>query len=160
MGNKLLTIIGPTASGKTSLAVKLSKQLEGEIISADSRQIYKDMNIGTGKDLSEYKKIPYHLIDICEAGEQYNLFRYIHDFHAALKNIKNRKQTPIFCGGTGLYVQAILEGYKLTDIPDNETLRKSLNESKTGHLRSRAGLPSEKSRKRLIREIEKIEHVK
>merc|ERR1712086_971591 len=118
------------------------------------------MNIGTGKDLSEYKKIPYHLIDICEAGEQYNLFRYIHDFHAALKNIKNRKQTPIFCGGTGLYVQAILEGYKLTDIPDNETLRKSLNESKTGHLRSQAGLPSEKSRKRLIREIEKIEHVK
>ncbi len=158
--NKLLTIIGPTASGKTSLAVQLAKQFDGEIISADSRQLYKGMDIGTGKDLSEYDGIPHHMIDICKAGEQYNLFRFINDFHKASKDIKSRKKTPIFCGGTGLYVQAILEGYQLTNIPDNPTLRKNLESLSTGHLRTKANLPAEKSRKRLIRAIEKLEHTK
>ena len=111
----LITILGPTASGKTSLAVALAAHLDTEIISADSRQIYRSMDIGTGKDLSEYTyeehAIPYHLIDICPPGYKYNLFEYIRDYNTAYADIINRGKTPILCGGTGLYIEAVLKGY-------------------------------------------------
>ncbi len=127
---ELITILGPTASGKTSLAVALAHRLDAEIISADSRQVYRGMDIGTGKDLSEYifddKKVPYHLIDIIEAGEKYNLYEYQHDFHCVLSDLKKRNRLPLLCGGTGLYIEAVLKGYKLPDVPENATLRETL----------------------------------
>ena len=117
----LITILGPTASGKTSLAVALAAHLDTEIISADSRQIYRSMDIGTGKDLSEYTyeghAIPYHLIDICPPGYKYNLFEYIRDYNTAYADIINRGKTPILCGGTGLYIEAVLKGYSLPPVP-------------------------------------------
>ena len=119
----LITILGPTASGKTSLAVALAARLDTEIISADSRQIYRSMDIGTGKDLAEYtvggKTIPYHLIDICPPGYKYNLFEYIRDYHQAYDEIVARGKTPILCGGTGLYLEAVLKGYSLPPVPEN-----------------------------------------
>ena len=126
----LITILGPTASGKTSLAVALAARLDTEIISADSRQIYRSMDIGTGKDLAEYtiggKTIPYHLIDICPPGYKYNLFEYIRDYHRAYDEIVARGKTPILCGGTGLYIEAVLKGYSLPPVPENPELRRSL----------------------------------
>ncbi len=126
----LITILGPTATGKTSLAVALAQRLNAEIISADSRQVYRGMDIGTGKDLSEYyingRQIPYHLIDILDAGEKYNLFEFQHDFHRVFSEIKNRNRLPVLCGGTGLYIEAVLKGYKLPDVPENPELRESL----------------------------------
>ncbi|MDR0831061.1 MAG: tRNA (adenosine(37)-N6)-dimethylallyltransferase MiaA [Prevotellaceae bacterium] len=130
----LITILGPTASGKTSAATALAAKIGGEIISADSRQIYRKMDIGTGKDISEYivdnQQIPYHLIDIAEAGYKYNLYEYQRDFLLALEKIEQNGAFPILCGGTGLYIEAALKGYRLTEVPVNETLRKSL-ENKT-----------------------------
>lgn len=126
----MITIIGPTASGKTALATTLAYTLGSEIISADSRQVYRGMTIGTGKDLGEYtvneKKIPYHLIDICDAGEKYNLFEYQRDFLKTYNLITKRHIEPILCGGTGLYIEAVLKGYQLADVPQNPTLRKEL----------------------------------
>lgn len=126
----MITIIGPTASGKTALATTLAYTLGSEIISADSRQVYRGMTIGTGKDLGEYtvneKKIPYHLIDICDAGEKYNLFEYQRDFIKTYNLITKRHIEPILCGGTGLYIEAVLKGYQLADVPQNPTLRKEL----------------------------------
>ena len=126
----IITIVGPTASGKTSLAAQLAYRLDAEIISADSRQVYRGMDIGTGKDLADYvingKQIPYHLIDICDAGEKYNLFEYQHDFHKAYNSIKARQKTPILCGGTGLYAESVLKGYKLLQVPENKALREEL----------------------------------
>lgn len=126
----MITIIGPTASGKTALATILAYTLGSEIISADSRQVYRGMTIGTGKDLKEYtvneKKIPYHLIDICDAGEKYNLFEYQRDFLKTYNLITKRHIEPILCGGTGLYIEAVLKGYQLADVPQNPTLRKEL----------------------------------
>ncbi|WP_283388699.1 tRNA (adenosine(37)-N6)-dimethylallyltransferase MiaA [Barnesiella viscericola] len=126
----LITILGPTASGKTTLAVALAAHLDTEIISADSRQIYRSMDIGTGKDLAEYsyegKQIPYHLIDICPPGYKYNLFEYIRDYHQAYDDIVARGKTPILCGGTGLYIEAVLKGYALPPVPENPELRQSL----------------------------------
>ena len=126
----MITIIGPTASGKTALATTLAYTLGSEIISADSRQVYRGMTIGTGKDLKEYtvneKKIPYHLIDICDAGEKYNLFEYQRDFIKTYNLITKRHIEPILCGGTGLYIEAVLKGYQLADVPQNPTLRKEL----------------------------------
>ncbi|MDR1738612.1 MAG: tRNA (adenosine(37)-N6)-dimethylallyltransferase MiaA [Candidatus Symbiothrix sp.] len=126
----LITVLGPTASGKTTYAARLAYQMDTEIISADSRQVYRGMTIGTGKDLDDYvvqgKPIPYHLIDICEAGEKYNVFRYQHDFHQAFQAIRAKGKTPILCGGTGLYIEAVLKGYPLQDVPENQTLRKHL----------------------------------
>ena len=126
----LITILGPTASGKTSLAVALAAHLDTEIISADSRQIYRSMDIGTGKDLSEYtfegKPITYHLIDICPPGYKYNLFEYIRDYNAVYADIVARGKTPILCGGTGLYLEAVLKGYSLPPVPENKALRESL----------------------------------
>ncbi len=125
-----ISIIGVTASGKTSLAVKLAYETGGEIISADSRQIYRRMDLGTGKDISEYicngKQIPYHLIDICEPGYKYNLYQYKRDFTNALKDIQSRGKLPIICGGTGLYVETVLKGYAMPEVPENKELRDSL----------------------------------
>lgn len=138
MGNKtkqdskyqLITILGPTASGKTAFAAALAEKLDTEIISGDSRQIYHKMDIGTGKDLSDYtvngKQIPYHLIDICEPGYKYSVFEYQHDFFKAFNSIREKGKMPILCGGTGMYIEAVLKGYKLLDVPPNPELRNSL----------------------------------
>jgi len=132
---KLITILGPTASGKTTLAAHLAAKMNGEIISADSRQVYRGMDIGTGKDLADYsprtadgeiKHIPYHLIDICEPGTKYNLFQYQEDFHRAYADIQSRGVQPILCGGTGLYIESVLKGYHLSPVPQNQKLRDSL----------------------------------
>ena len=121
-----IAIVGPTASGKTKRAVDIARILNGEIISADSRQIYRGMTIGTGKDLCEYGEIPYHLIDIVPAGTKYNLHRYLQDFHKALSDIKNRKKMPVICGGTGMYVENALNGIIMPEVEENPTLRTSL----------------------------------
>lgn len=133
MEKRLITILGPTASGKTPLAAALAKEVDGEIISADSRQVYRRMDIGTGKDLADYHvvghsvaDITYHLIDICEPGTKYNLFQYQQDFYDAYQDIRARGKQPILCGGTGLYIEAVLKGYKLSPVPQNQALRDSL----------------------------------
>ena len=129
---RMITILGPTASGKTDLAAHLAARLNAEIISADSRQVYRGMDIGTGKDLADYTvkghAVPYHLIDICEPGTKYNLFRYQQDFLDSYENIRSRGVLPILCGGTGLYVEAVLKGYSLSPVPQNPELRKALEE--------------------------------
>ena len=126
----MITILGPTASGKTSLAAALASRINAEIISADSRQVYRGMDIGTGKDLEDYtvggKLIPYHLIDICDAGTKYNLFQYQQDFYDAYLDITNRGVLPILCGGTGLYIESVLKGYHLSPVPQNSELRTQL----------------------------------
>lgn len=131
MNYDMLTILGPTASGKTAFAVQVAKELDAEIISADSRQIYRRMDIGTGKDLSDYqidgKNIPYHLIDIADAGYKYNLFEYQRDFHDVYEDLKRRSVFPILCGGTGLYLESVLKGYKMMPVPQNDALRESLS---------------------------------
>ena len=130
MKQTMITILGPTASGKTAVAAALALRTEGEIISADSRQVYRRMDIGTGKDLADYvvdgTPIPYHLIDIAEPGTKYNLFQYQQDFHEAYADIRSRGKLPILCGGTGLYIEAVLGGYQLSPVPQNPTLRDSL----------------------------------
>jgi len=135
----MITILGPTACGKTALAVSLAAKMGGEIISADSRQVYRGMDIGTGKDLSEYhvdgKQIPYHLIDIEEAGQKYNLFRFQEDFNAAYEDITSRGVQPILCGGTGLYMEAVLKGYALSPVPQDDNLRKKLSTRSLGELK-------------------------
>ena len=122
----MITILGPTASGKTPLAAALAARIGGEIISADSRQVYRRMDIGTGKDLGDYGDVPYHLIDICEPGTKYNLFQYQQDFYDAYQDIRSRGVTPILCGGTGLYIEAVLKGYHLSPVPQNPALRQQL----------------------------------
>ncbi|MBQ8047846.1 MAG: tRNA (adenosine(37)-N6)-dimethylallyltransferase MiaA [Prevotella sp.] len=131
----MITILGPTACGKTALAVALAdafsrRGLPAEILSADSRQVYRGMDIGTGKDLSDYvidgRTVPYHLIDICEPGTKYNLFEYQHDFLEAYESVTSRGAKPIFCGGTGLYLEAVLKGYHLSPVPQNQPLRDEL----------------------------------
>lgn len=128
--NKLLVITGPTASGKTSRAVDVARRLDGEIISADSRQIYRGMDLGTGKDLADYGSVPYHLIDIAPAGYRYNLYEYLRDFATAHDSIVSRGHQPVVCGGTGLYIESVLKGLKLPEVPANPALRRSL-EGKT-----------------------------
>lgn len=127
---KMITIIGPTACGKTAVAAALAMRVGGEIISADSRQVYRRMDIGTGKDLADYvvdgKQVPYHLIDIAEPGTRYNLFQYQHDFLKAYNDIMQRGALPILCGGTGLYVESVLRGYRLAAVPENKELRERL----------------------------------
>lgn len=128
--DRMITILGPTASGKTPVAAALALRTDGEIISADSRQVYRRMDIGTGKDLADYtiddRQIPYHLIDIAEPGTKYNLFQYQHDFHVAYNDIRSRGKLPILCGGTGLYIEAVLGGYQLSPVPQNPELRSRL----------------------------------
>ena len=131
---KMITILGPTASGKTPVAARLAAEIGGEIISADSRQVYRRMDIGTGKDLADYTisqgdgsiVIPYHLIDIREPGTKYNLFEYQQDFFDAYQDIRSRGAVPILCGGTGLYIEAVLKGYHLSPVPQNQSLRDAL----------------------------------
>jgi tRNA dimethylallyltransferase len=126
MSYDLITILGPTASGKTSIAAHLAKDFNGEIISADSRQVYRGMDIGTGKDLIEFRKndVRYHLIDIVEPSEEYNLFRFTKDFQSAFEIIKSKSKLPILVGGTGLYISAILQSYYLPEIDDDNELKK------------------------------------
>ena len=133
---KMITILGPTASGKTPVAARLAAEIGGEIISADSRQVYRRMDIGTGKDLADYvvssqetgvgRNVPYHLIDIREPGTKYNLFEYQQDFFDAYQDIRSRGAEPILCGGTGLYIEAVLKGYHLSPVAQNQSLRDSL----------------------------------
>ena len=132
---KMITILGPTASGKTTVAARLAAEIGGEIVSADSRQVYRRMDIGTGKDLDDYEvknengeviNVPYHLIDIREPGTKYNLFEYQQDFYDVYQDIRHRGAVPILCGGTGLYIEAVLKGYKLSPVPQNQELRDSL----------------------------------
>ena len=126
----LITILGPTACGKTKLAVALADRIGGEILSADSRQVYRGMDIGTGKDLADYEinghHIPYHLIDIAEPGSKYNVYEFQGDFLNAYKDVVDRGVQPIMCGGTGLYLESVLRGYRLIPVPENPELRKSL----------------------------------
>lgn len=126
----LIVLLGPTASGKTPFAVALAAELQTEIISADSRQIYRGMDLGTGKDLADYtvdgKQIPYHLIDIAEPGYKYNVFEYQRDFLKAYDTIKQKGCLPVLCGGTGMYIESVLKGYRLLPVPENAELRKRL----------------------------------
>lgn len=167
----LLVILGPTASGKTRLAVQVAHELDGEIISADSRQVYRGMDIGTGKDLSEYvvdgQSISYHLIDVVDAGEAYNLYQYQQDFDRAVMDIRGRGRVPIVCGGTGLYIEAVLKGHAYTRVPVNEERRQELNALTDEALQylfaqtpsSYSPLADVSTRKRLIRAIEINEYL-
>ena len=122
----LIVITGPTASGKTRRAVSLARAIGGEIISADSRQVYRGLDIGTGKDMAEYGDIPVHLVDICPAGYKYNLYEYLRDYRAARADIEASGKVAVVCGGTGLYVESILKGLALPEVPENPGLRASL----------------------------------
>ena len=130
MNYDLITILGPTASGKTPLAAALAARMNTEIISGDSRQVYREMDLGTGKDLADYtvdgKQIPYHLIDIVEPGYKYNVFEYQRDFLEAYDDMVSRDKLPILCGGTGMYIESVLKGYRLIPVPENKELRGSL----------------------------------
>jgi tRNA dimethylallyltransferase len=162
----LIVILGPTASGKTHLATHLAHQIQGEIISADSRQVYRDMNIGTGKDLKEYhidnQAIPYHLIDILNAGEQYHIHQFQQDFHKVFEDISSRNKSAILCGGSGMYLEAVLKGYEFTSVPINENLRRELEKNTYEELlcntdslvRQEGFTPDLSTKKRLIRAIE------
>ena len=139
----MITILGPTASGKTPVAARLAAEIGGEVISADSRQVYRRMDIGTGKDLADYvvnsekgivNSVPYHLIDIREPGTKYNLFEYQQDFFEVYQDIRRRGAVPILCGGTGLYIEAVLKGYQLSPVPQNQELRDSLEGKSLGEL--------------------------
>ena len=162
----ILAVVGPTACGKTSLAVDLALSIDGaEIISADSRQVYRGMDIGTGKDLAEYTRngitVPSHLLDIVDAGEKYNLFEFQHDFLKAYEDIKARGAFPVMCGGSGLYVESVLRGYRLLPVPENPELRARLEEKSLEELtailavyKSLHNNTDTDSKKRAIRAIE------
>jgi tRNA dimethylallyltransferase len=134
----LLVITGPTASGKTSLAAAVAFKLNGEIISADSRQVYRQMNLGTGKDYADYltggKKIPCHLIDVADPGYKYNVFEYQRDFVHVLSDLRSRKKFPVVCGGSGMYIDSIISGYRMTEVPPDPLLRASLERKSIGEL--------------------------
>ena len=161
----LLTILGPTATGKTALAAEVAYRLDGEIVSADSRQVFRGMDIGTGKDLADYDlhgtHIPYHLIDICSPGEEYSAYRFLRDFNVAYADIVARGRLPILCGGTGLYIDAVVRGYRLADAPVDPTYRHSLeafsDEELTARLASYGPLHNHtdtETRDRLVRALE------
>jgi tRNA dimethylallyltransferase len=167
----MIVILGPTATGKTQIATQLASLLPAEIISADSRQVYKNMDIGTGKDIDEYEvngtKIPYHLIDILEAGEKYNVFRFQHDFLQVYSEITANDKVPILCGGSALYLDAILKGYQLVDVPENSSLRirmeRKTKTELTEILHSHKKLHNKtdtEDKNRLIRAIEIAEYYK
>ena len=163
--NKLITILGPTATGKTALAAEVAYRLGGEIISADSRQVFRGMDVGTGKDLADYNvrgtAIPYHVIDICDPSEEYNAYRFMGDFLEAYNDIVSRGRVPIMCGGTGMYLDAVIRGYHLADAPVDETYRASLeaysDEELTARLASYISLHNHtdtETRERLVRALE------
>lgn len=163
--SKLVTVLGPTASGKTNLAVQIAKHLQAEIISADSRQVYQGMDIGTGKDLNEYtiegETIPHHLLDIVKAGTKYNLFEFQKDFIAAFNQISTKGKQAVLCGGTGLYIDAVTNAYKLIPVPQNLPLRDELKtkemEELVEQLKSYGPLHNKTdidNKKRVIRAIE------
>jgi tRNA dimethylallyltransferase len=135
----VITILGPTASGKTALAARLAYDLDGEVISADSRQVYRGMDIGTGKDWDDYivkgKKIPFHLIDIKDPGYEYNVFEYQQDFIKVHREISERKKTPILCGGSGMYIEAVLKGYNLQRIESDNVLKETLGQKTNEELK-------------------------
>ncbi|WP_293912198.1 MULTISPECIES: tRNA (adenosine(37)-N6)-dimethylallyltransferase MiaA [unclassified Sphingobacterium] len=158
----VIIILGPTASGKTALAVALAKKTNGAIISADSRQVYRQMDIGTGKDLKEYEDIPYYLIDICEPGEKYNLSDFQHDFQKAYFDIVKSGKQPILCGGTGLYIQSVIQEKPYSHVPVNPELREELETLSREELQIRLDqqtIPPDlkidnSTRKRMIRGLE------
>ena len=159
--NLLYVITGPTASGKTAKAVALAKAINAEIISADSRQIYRGMDLGTGKDIDEYGTVPYHLIDICNAGYRYNLYEYLRDFKSAYLDICNRGKRAILCGGTGLYVESVIKGIELPPVPENPELPNALADKSLQELtdilsqmKTLHNVTDVDSRKRAIRAIE------
>ncbi len=162
MSCNLLVILGPTASGKTSLAVAAARQFGGEIISADSRQVFRGMDIGTGKDLAEYGDTPYHLIDIVEAGSEFSVFDFQVRFVAAFEEIQSRSRLPMLVGGTGLYLDAALRGYKLVKVPEDLALRAELAELSLTELQQRLlqlrpeqhNTSNLQNRERLVRAIE------
>lgn len=157
----LITILGPTASGKTKYAVRAAKSLDAEILSADSRQVYRGMDIGTGKDLCEYDGVPYHLIDIVDAGTKYNIFEYQRDFEKAYQDIVLRGKKAILCGGSGLYIESVTQGYKLQEVAPNPELRAELERysdqeliAKLEALKPLHNNTDYDTRKRLIRALE------
>ncbi len=167
----LIVVLGPTASGKTAFAANLADRLETEIISADSRQVYRGMDLGTGKDYDDYivngKQVAVHLIDIVDAGYKYNVYEYQRDFIKAFKEISGKGKTPVLCGGTGMYIEAVLKGYRLIEVPENPALREKLTELSTEDLITM--LKSYKKlhnttditqRKRMVRSIEIEEYYK
>lgn len=162
----LLVILGPTASGKTRLAVAAAKALDGEIISADSRQVFRRMDIGTGKDLEEYGNVPCHLIDILEPGEEFSVFDFQRQFTAAFNQVTSRGRLPLLVGGTGLYLDSVLRGYQLVTVPENQALRRELAGLSLDQLRERLLhlLPGQHNttdlllRERLVRAIEIATH--
>jgi len=133
----LIVILGPTASGKTGLGVKAARLLGGEIVSADSRQVFRGMDLGTGKDLEEYGEVPYRLIDVADAGDEYSVFAFQRDCYAALEDIWRSKGTPLLVGGTGLYLEAVLQGYRMVEVPENPELRAELARLEEDALRDR-----------------------
>ena len=165
MSNTLITILGPTATGKTALAAEVAYRLGGEVISADSRQVFRGMDVGTGKDLADYDihgtHIPYHLIDICSPHEEYSAYRFVNDFKQAYLDITARGRVPILCGGTGLYVDAVVRGYRLSDAPVDPLYRAALESSSDEELTARLASygplhnhTDTETRERLVRELE------
>jgi tRNA dimethylallyltransferase len=161
----IITILGATAGGKTALAAHVANTLNGEVISADSRQVYRGMDIGTGKDLDDFyvngTLVPYHLIDIAEAGTKYNVFEYQQDFLNAYTDVKGRGKLPVLCGGTGMYIDAVLRGYKLINVPHDEALKQELETKSDSELVELIARNKElhnttdtSSRKRLVRAAE------
>jgi len=166
----MLTILGPTATGKTQLAAQVAFRLNGEILSADSRQIYRGMDLGTGKDLADYavegRQVPYHLIDLVEAGTQYNVFEFQREFINAYKDLRQRGRFPVFCGGSGLYLEAVLKGYKLTQVPSDKKRREELAQLSLEELASLLKVyktvhnsSDTETKNRVIRAIEIEEHL-
>ncbi len=165
MEDELITILGPTATGKTGLAASLALEINGEVISADSRQVYRGMDLGTGKDLDDYiidgKAVPYHLIDIVDPGEEYNVYRFQQDFVEAFRGIIQKGKRSILCGGTGLYLESVILAYSMKDAPENKQLRAELDQLPDKALRERLGtlrelhnITDSTDRERMIRAIE------
>lgn len=161
----MITILGATASGKTALAANVAYRMNGEVISADSRQVYRNMDIGTGKDYGDYiiegREVPCHLVDICNAGEKYSVYRYQNDFLTVYNEISGRNKLPVLCGGTGMYIESVLKGYRLLKVPVNKSLRDNLERKTMDEMKDILegygdlhNITDISQRKRLVRAIE------